>query len=276
MRLRHNKKRNTAFVYEALVRELTKSIIKNNGNRKNKIVSIMKEHFKKGTALSSELDIYKSLYETSSLNEVIAEKLMIEAKFAYSKLNKKQIFEEQTSLINKVNKILSPNVFSNFVPNYKNLASIYSIFNDSVTVKEKVLLESKMLEFLTNNEKKEEEAKEPIDNVVYKSFVARFNKEYFGSLNESQKALLTKYVASFADEGLELKVHLNEEVGKLKESLKDCLKNSDISKDPSMFKKTEEVLKKVESYRTREIDETMLEEILKIQSLVEEIQSDGN
>ena len=43
-----------------------------------------------------------------------------------------------------------------------------------------------------------------------------------------------------------------------------------------MFKKTEEVLKKVESYRTREIDETMLEEILKIQSLVEEIQSDAN
>ena len=106
MRLRHNKKRNTAFVYEALVRELTKSIIKNNGNRKNKIVSIMKEHFKKGTALSSELDIYKSLYETSSLNEVIAEKLMMEAKFAYSKLNKNQ--KNLLHLLNFFYVILNP------------------------------------------------------------------------------------------------------------------------------------------------------------------------
>ena len=32
MRLKHNKKRNTAFVYEALVRELTESVVKNNKN----------------------------------------------------------------------------------------------------------------------------------------------------------------------------------------------------------------------------------------------------
>jgi len=276
MRLRHNKKRNTAFVYEALVRELTKSIIKNNNNRKNRIVSIMKEHFKKGTVLSSELDIYKSLYETSALKTVLAEKLMMEAKLAYARLDKKEIFAEQTSLINKVNKTLSPDVFTNFVPNYKNLASIYSIFNDSVTVKEKVLLEGKMLESLTSEKKKESDIKEPIDNVVYKSFVDRFNKEYFQSLSESQKTLLTKYVASFADDGLELKMHLNEEVNKLKEDIKLSLRNSIIKDDPSMLKKTEKILERVESYRNREIDEEMLKEILKIQNLMEEIQSDAS
>ena len=34
MRLKHNKKRNTAFIYEALVRELTESVVKNNRNKK--------------------------------------------------------------------------------------------------------------------------------------------------------------------------------------------------------------------------------------------------
>ena len=48
MRLKHNKKRNTAFVYEALVRELTQSVVKNNKNKQNKIVSIIKEHFSQG------------------------------------------------------------------------------------------------------------------------------------------------------------------------------------------------------------------------------------
>ena len=41
MRLKHNKKRNTAFVYEALVRELTESVVRNNKNKQNKIVSIL-------------------------------------------------------------------------------------------------------------------------------------------------------------------------------------------------------------------------------------------
>ena len=51
MRLKHNKKRNTAFVYEALIRELTKSIIKKHKNKQNVIVSIIKEHFSKGSVL---------------------------------------------------------------------------------------------------------------------------------------------------------------------------------------------------------------------------------
>jgi hypothetical protein len=44
MRLRHNKKRNTAFVYEAIIRELTKSVIKSDTVKKTKVISIIKEH----------------------------------------------------------------------------------------------------------------------------------------------------------------------------------------------------------------------------------------
>ena len=32
-KMNHNKKRNTAFLYEALVRELTESVVKNNKNK---------------------------------------------------------------------------------------------------------------------------------------------------------------------------------------------------------------------------------------------------
>ena len=93
MRLKHNKKRNTAFVYEALIRELTKSVVKNNKHKQNKIVSIMKEHFAQGTELSKELDVYKSIYETTDLQKNIAEKLITEAKSRYSSLNKGVIFK---------------------------------------------------------------------------------------------------------------------------------------------------------------------------------------
>ncbi len=276
MRLRHNKKRNTAFVYEALVRELTKSIIKNNTFKRNKIVQVMKEHFQKDSSLLEELEIYKSLYETSELDAVTAEKLMIEAKLAYSKLDKKKLFIEQSALIKKINKSLD-GVFANFVPNYKNLASLYAIFNDSANVKERVLLEQRFLNNLTSKSSPgEANTKDPIDNLVFKSFVKRFNEKYCDSLNEGQKELLTKYVASFSDNGLALKVYLNDEIGTLKEKVRRAIGDPVIEQDQEMRQKTEAVLSKLEGYKDSDIDVIMLEEVIKIQSLVQEIEKDGN
>jgi len=276
MRLRHNKKRNTAFVYEALVREMTKGAIKNDKNKINKIKSIVKEHFSKDSILRRELEIYKSLYETSGMQGYVAEKLVLEAKVAYSRLDKSKIFKEQSSLIKTINRTLSTSVFSNFVPNYKNLASLYSIFNDSVDVKEKVLLEQKVLESLMKEETKEKSEKAPIDNLVYKSFVKRFNEKYENQLSENQKVILTKYVTSFVDDGLELKVLMNEEVGVLKNRIKNAITNPVIASDPEMVKKTKQVLESLQAYKDREIDLVMIEEVLKIQSLVGEIEKDGD
>ena len=276
MRLKHNKKRNTAFVYEAVVRELTKSIIKNNAFKRNKIVEIINEHFPKDSSLLKELEIYKSLYETSELDPSTAEKLMMEAKLAYSRLDKKKLFVEQSALIKKINKSLN-GVFANFVPNYKNLASLYAIFNDSANVKERVLLEQKFLNNLTNkNAEREANTKDPIDNLVFKSFVKRFNEKYCDSLNEGQKELLTKYVASFSDNGLALKVYLNDEIGSLKEKVKRAINDPIMEQDREMKSKTEAVLFKLEGYKDSDIDMTMLEEVAKIQGLVQEIEKDGN
>ena len=49
MKLKHNKKRNTAFLFEVLVRELTLASIKANQNRKKTIVKVLKEFFHKNT-----------------------------------------------------------------------------------------------------------------------------------------------------------------------------------------------------------------------------------
>ena len=46
MKLRHNKKRNTAFLYESLIRELTKAVVQKNDFLKEKIVKMIKENFK--------------------------------------------------------------------------------------------------------------------------------------------------------------------------------------------------------------------------------------
>jgi len=146
---RHNKKRNTAFIYEALVRELTKCIVAKDDSRKGIVISLVKEHFGKDSVLRKELDLYKVLYEIDSNEAHMCEKLLNEVKRSHSMLDREQVFEEQTALINKINRMLSKDVFSNFVPNYKNLATISQILNPDVSVRHRVLLEGSLVESIT-------------------------------------------------------------------------------------------------------------------------------
>ena len=276
MRLKHNKKRNTAFVYEALIRELTKSVVKNNKYKQNKIVSIMKEHFAQGTELSKELDVYKSIYETTDLEKTVAEKVITEAKNKYSSLNKGTIFKEQSALINKINKTLSKSIFNNFVPNYKNIATVYSIFQDALPIKDRVLLEENILEQMSASAEIPQQDQQPIDNIVYSTFVNKFNEEYSGKLNENQKNLLTRYISSFSDNGLEMKIYLNEEIGKLKEGLQRCKEDVDVASDKTLKEKIDKVYSILEDYKGKEIDTDLIELVLKTQDLVQEINKNDN
>ena len=70
--MKHNKKRNTAFLYECLIRELTKAIIKENKEQQTVVKSILKEFFLTGKPLSEEeLNIYNFLEESKDRKKII-------------------------------------------------------------------------------------------------------------------------------------------------------------------------------------------------------------
>ena len=139
--------------------------------------------------------------------------MLQEAKVRYGNLDSQQIFKSQNKLIKEVNYTLTSSVFGNFVPNYKNLATVHAIFNDKTSIKEKMLLEQKIVDSLISET---DEDKIHIDNLTYKTFVESFNKKY-SDLPENQKQLLTNYIASFSDNSLGLKVYMSEQVAELKE-----------------------------------------------------------
>jgi len=276
MRLKHNKKRNTAFVYEALVRELTESVVKNNKNKQNKIVSIIKDHFTKGSALNEELNLYKTIYETKDVEKNIAEKIVVEVKQKYNSLDKRSLFVEQSALINKINKTLSNKIFSNFVPNYKSIASVYSIFQDALPIKDRVLLEENIVDQMSSSVVVKEETQQPIDSLVYSTFVDKFNQEFSESLNEGQKTLLSHYISSFADNGLELKVYLNEEITRLKDKLNEAKTVEEERENSAMSDKLSKVYTILEETKDRPIDTETLEVVLKTQDLLEEIENNDS
>lgn len=271
--MKHNKKRNTAFLYETLVQELTKSIVSKESTRKNAIISILREYFSAGTILHKELSLYKSIKECSEIKKETAEKIIFETKIEYDFLSKDQIFKNQSRVINKINKELGVSVFSNFVKDYKDLATISQVFNGTLPIKERVLLEEELILKMCEKQDKKKEMIS-IDQLTYKTFVNKFNDKYENSLLEEQKELLTNYLVSFSDNGLSLKVFLNEELERVRNGLKQCLKMTEIEEDKSMKQKTNIIIEKLELFKKKELDQQMLSELLKIQHFVHEANND--
>ena len=249
MKAKHNKKRNTAFIYEVLVREIIKQTI-------NK---------------DKELDIYKELNESSEANKDLAVRIVQEAKNQHGKINKEKLFTEQSALINAINKKLSKAVFSNFVGNYKHLATISQIFNNDANIKERVLMENTVVAAMTKET--EPEDMKSVDGIVYKSFAKSFNEQYSSILPEEQKVLLGKYISSFSDNGLEFKVFMNEEVGRLKSRVKESMSSEEIKSDKEMTQSTKKVYELLQSFSTRPIDDDVVEQVLNVQNFVKEVES---
>lgn len=266
MRLKHNKKRNTAFLFEAITREYVKAIIRSNVSRQELIKEMIKKHFCSGT-LNEELSIYKELLESKNLSETEAQGVLSEAKSRYQSLNKKEVFAKQNVLIKEINHKLSSTVFSNFVPNYKDIATIYNIFNNKTSMKEKIILEQRIIDNLSGNDV--DDSKIHVDNLTYKTFVEKFNNKY-GDLPEEQKNLLTNYIASFSDNGLSLKHYLNEQVTELKQKMKSIKDRGEFQQD-EIKEKFDNVIDKLDSYKDKQVDDVLVTEVLMIQQLVREM-----
>ena len=274
MKTKYNKKRNTAFVYEALIREGTSAILQGDHERKNTVVKLIKKHFAPNTPLQKHLQCYQSLYEATNLDRKTCEKIIREAKLAHRVLDPHGLFVSQTDLINDVNKELEPSVFNNFVPNYKSLANIHKMFSTSTSPKNSVILEELVLEEMSNTQETQEDVQ--IDNVVIESFVEKFNNKYNETLLAEQKTLLNLYISSFVDNSLELKMYLNEEISRLKKQLNESKSKEEISSDTQMVEKTNLILEKLDTLKDGFADHDMLLTILKVQQLVEEINEDAD
>jgi hypothetical protein len=271
-KLKHNKKRNTAFLFEALVKELTKASIASDTDQRVAISKVLKKHFKKSGILFQELDLYRSVNEARDTDRITAERILLEAKRMYSTLSNDDIFSAQSALVDDINKEVGDSTYANFVPNYKNLATLSQIFSDGIRMKDRVLLENKIIcNMIKDNERPDQ--MHHISNLTYKTFTNKFNESYSEELHEEQKDLLSKYILSFVDNGLELKTYLNEEIGRLKEEVSSSKEAEEINTDTNMVQNTDKVLEILESFAQEMVDEDQIRKILKIQDLVREVNS---
>ena len=212
--------------------------------------------------------------EKSGLDKYTAEKLIFETKSKYGNLDKDEIFVEQSKLIKRINVELGSDVYGNFVPNYKNYATISQIFGDKTPVKSRVLLESEILNTLTSSQQDLKEMK-TVDSLVVKKFIENFNNKY-SSLLEPQKTLLEKYIISFSNNGVDFKVFLREELSRILTEVKHSLESKDVKNDKVMIENTKRTISLIEDFDVSTIGPRELSKILKLQSLSEEYKNDDD
>jgi hypothetical protein len=224
--IKHSKFRNTGFLFELLVRQVTSDIL---NNRKGIAEGLLKKYFNSKTELSNELKLYQFIVSERYNNENRAERFVDAVVESRAKLDEKKILKEKYNLIKEIKDNYSIEDFlRSQIPNYKVLASVYKIFEYKVNVGQNydpkdfvntkfTLVEhligktpsAKTLSESTIQTDLRKEDKE-IQLLSYKMLIDSFNKKY-NNLNDKQKGLLKEYINSFTNSD-NLKNHVVTEV----------------------------------------------------------------
>jgi len=201
----------------------------------------------------------------AKLDESLGLRYMKEVKGDWEALDRKQIFNEQTELIKEFNQNL-PEAFGNFIPNYKSIAAVGQYFHsNSLKAKTRLLVEEGVKRLVISHPQAIKEDKmKTLDNLTYNTFVSKFNDTYKETLLKEQRELLTNFITSFSDNGLGLKMFMNEELGRLK---KEC----DQLSESQWSSKIKLIKEKIEGFKTKPLTEEVVKDVFHIQQLLAEI-----
>jgi hypothetical protein len=234
-KIKHSKFKNTGFIFELLVRQITSEIM---SSSKSVAETILKEHFNAKKELSKELKLYQFLINEKYNSEVKAEKFIDTILDARKQLDEKKLIKEKYNLIKQIKETYGLDEFiKSPISNYKTLASIYKIFevvstNEQFDPTDIVSSRFTIAENIINSSIQNKEARikdavleeykkqdEDLRAISYKMLVESFNNKY-KNLTEEQKLLLREYINNINNTG-KLNEYISTEIIKLINGLKE-------------------------------------------------------
>jgi hypothetical protein len=234
-KIKHSKFKNTGFIFELLVRQITSEIMSSN---KSVAEKILKEHFNSKKELSKELKLYQYLVNEKYNSESKAEKFIDTICEARKRLDETKLTKEKYNLIKIIKEQYGLEEFiKSPISNYKALASIYKIFevtvsneqydptdivNSRFTITENIINSSiqnkdnKIKDAVLEEYRKQDE---DLRAISYKLLVESFNKKYKNLSNE-QKGLLREYINNINNTG-KLSEYVTNQITTLSANLKE-------------------------------------------------------
>ena len=231
-KIKHSKFKNTGILFEMLVRQVASDTM--NGQN-TKALPLIQRHFKSGTELGKELQLYRTLQEEEFKSETNAQKFLQACVTARKALNESALRRQKYNLIREINdNFIIENFFKSRVSNYTLLASIFKLFeyaeaqNPAQMVRSKsILVEHVLRNALANPIKKKqgntvketfEVQSKDIRLLSYKMVIDKFNVKYNG-LNQRQKNILREYINNVTNT-VALKEFVQKEIPVIKKELK--------------------------------------------------------
>ena len=282
-KIKHSKFKNTGFIFELLVRQITSEIMSANKSIAEKI---LKEHFNSKKELSKELKLYQYLINEKYNSESKAEQFINTILEARKKLDETKLTREKYNLVKEIKETYNLDEFiKSPISNYKTLASIYKIF-ETVTSDEQfdptdvVSSRFTIAENIINSSIQNKDAKikdmvleeyrkqdEDLRAVSYKLLIESFNNKYKNLTNE-QKSLLREYINNINNTG-KLNEYVSNEVTNLVNNLKEV--GSKISDKVTKIKLAETIsnIKKIKS--VKKIKEQHLSAMMMTYELLSEL-----
>jgi len=275
--LKHSKFKNTGVLFELLVRQVASDTLNNSDS---KAIPLIKKYFSKSTELAKELNLYQTLVKEQFNKEEKANHLIEAVLAARTQLNQSALNRQKYNLIKDIKEsYVLEDFFKSKVNNYKPLAAIYKLFEYTIadnpveavqnryTIVEHIVRKdvkksaplNEMAEFVKQDKE--------VRLLSYKILVDKFNTKY-STLNEGQKSLLRNYINSVS-EGTELKTFVNEEVTKLRKTLKSLTAKVDDQVVQIKLSEVTNLINEIASAKT--IKDNHILSLLRYHELVKEL-----
>lgn len=279
----HNKKRNTALVYEFLIRHITKCLIENQSASANKAMALVKRYFRTGP-LREELALFNCVTQAHAPDIHYAEKLLGAVVEKARSLDYRKLEHVKSRLIRDINETLDPAaLYKSKVPYYSVYASLQTLINHSNGKQQKldgiqrVQLEQRVVSFLTQERTPEKTLTESLkldpqyNNTVYKLVIRKFDEKYKDTLNEAQKKLLTKYaIASMSDNKQVFSHALRCEINNVRKAL-GFIANKEIREDKELVRRVNDCRLQAEALNPDNLSEANLVKVLRLMTLAREV-----
>jgi len=277
-KLKHSKYKNTGILFEMLVRKLTSETLTSD---KSITIDIIKKYFGRNTELSKELQLYNALIKEQHKSEARALDFMRTVKDAHKKLNRNALNRQKYNLVKEISEnFVFENMSKIHINNYKELASIYMLFEYEETDNPKQLMQCKtvllehalpkrtiieqqdpVLEMFAKQDK-------DVRLLTYKMLVDKFNNTYSNVLSESQKQLLNKYITHVNDTEA-LREYVQHIIPKIKKRLSEHSKHITDKVVKIKVEKLSEMLCNVETIK--KLKESHILNIMRYMDLVDEL-----
>ena len=256
----HNKKRNTALLYEFLVRTISSALVEGDKKRSSAALKILKRYYKPGTQLYKEFRLFNALVKTTVSSEAVTSTILTEARAAANSTNIEQLDREKSLLIRNINHIIKDeNFYDQPISEYRMYATIQTLLNEwrkpsgTADIAAMAKYEDQLHNWLKAEKKLVEhtisEDSQGESRLLMKVMMKKLNEKYSSSLNSEQKEIIRSYAFSAAnDDQTTIK-------RKLEEIKADLLRSIDSYIDS--HKESEYLVKKINVAKSQMMNESL-------------------